>query len=30
VYLKTAIVGFNNNSLPLTPFQKKLADWYIK
>jgi hypothetical protein len=26
VYLKTAIVGFNNNSLPLTPFQKKLAD----
>ena len=30
VYLKTAIVGLNVNSLPLTPSQNQLADQYIK
>ena len=30
MYLKTAIVGLNDNSLPLTPSQKQLADQYLK
>ena len=30
MYLKTAIVGLNDNSLPLTPSQNHLADQYIK
>jgi hypothetical protein len=30
MYLKTAIVGLNDNSLPLTPSQSQLADRYIK
>ena len=30
MYLKTAIVGLNDNSLPLTPSQKQLAEQYLK
>ena len=30
MYLKTAIVGLNDNSLPLTPSQKELVDKYLK
>ena len=30
MYLKTAIVGLNDNSLPLTPLQGKLADRFVK
>ena len=30
MYLKTAIVGLNDNSLPLTSSQKRLADQYLK
>ena len=30
MYLKTAIVGMNDNSLPLTPSQNKLADRLFK
>ena len=29
MYMKTAIVGLNDNSLPLTPSQKQLADKYV-
>ena len=29
MYLKTAIVGLNDNSLPLTPYQNILADRYV-
>ena len=30
MYLKTAIVGLNDNSLPLTPLQNQLADRFVK
>jgi hypothetical protein len=30
MYLKTAIVGMNDNSLPLTPSQNKLADRFFR
>ena len=30
MYMKTAIVGLNDNLLPLTPSQKQLADKYVK
>ena len=30
IYLKTVIVGLNDNSLPLTPLQNELADRFVK